>query len=147
MNRMSWAHEVGPGGDVAFVSFTPTYELRYDGDALTVYGQRTANGLPQAQMTGATVCADCGRRFGAGHCAYSALVIPPAEATWHHHDCADPTLAKADTDCSSCGHRGHYGRCDYPITETVRDDVGWSGPPSYLKRTIMVDTCHCEGEL
>lgn len=46
--------------------------------------------------------------------------------------------------CETCPHEHHYGICHAPITETIRDDVSFTGrPPTGLKRTILVDTCHC----
>jgi hypothetical protein len=62
----------------------------------TVFGQRTSNGLPQAKMTAATRCRGCGKPFLGGHYATADLAIPPAEGSWRHRDCSDPTWANAD---------------------------------------------------
>lgn len=46
--------------------------------------------------------------------------------------------------CIMCGHRGHVGRlCNEPITEDIRDDVGYGVKPTGFVRTILVDTCRC----
>jgi len=45
--------------------------------------------------------------------------------------------------CAICGHSQHEGRCGYPITEDVRDDVGIFAPATGITRTLIVDTCAC----
>lgn len=46
--------------------------------------------------------------------------------------------------CPECGHYAHERRrCDYPITETIRDDIGIYCRPSGRVETILVDTCSC----
>lgn len=47
-------------------------------------------------------------------------------------------------DCRACGHHPHVGHgCGYPITETIRDDVGIFCKPSGITRTVLVDMCNC----
>lgn len=83
-----------PRDPVSPWAITATFAPSPDGDGFTVYGMRTSNGWPQAKLTAATVCGRCGGRIGKGHVVTADLAVPPAEATWHHNDCADPTLAE-----------------------------------------------------
>lgn len=49
--------------------------------------------------------------------------------------------------CPRCTpHTAHDGlACAEPITETIRDDVGYGGiKPTGMTRTMIVDFCHCE---
>lgn len=45
--------------------------------------------------------------------------------------------------CDICGHSKHVGRCNVPVTEAIRDDVGYFAPPTGLSRTLIVGTCLC----
>lgn len=47
-------------------------------------------------------------------------------------------------ECTNCRHPPHAGRvCRCPITETIRDDVGFFAPPTHIERTIITKTCSC----
>lgn len=49
-----------------------------------------------------------------------------------------------NNECTICQHRPHDGhRCDWPITKTISDHVGYAGPPTYLTRTIIDRRCMC----
>jgi hypothetical protein len=46
--------------------------------------------------------------------------------------------------CPVCNHPAHQGRCNHPLTEDIRDDVGLGGvPPSGKTVTLVTDMCRC----
>lgn len=46
--------------------------------------------------------------------------------------------------CSMCKHPMHRGqRCNFPITEEIRDDVYVFTTPTYETRVMLIDTCSC----
>jgi len=46
--------------------------------------------------------------------------------------------------CRHCTHSLHPGyECGQPITETIRDDVGFLARPTGIRKTLIVDTCGC----
>jgi hypothetical protein len=49
----------------------------------------------------------------------------------------------SDTVCWLCDHPAHTGICGHLFTETIKDDVGWAGPPTGIERTQITHTCQC----
>lgn len=46
--------------------------------------------------------------------------------------------------CSTCRHSAHYGRCNFPITEEIRDDVTIGAMPCTGEtRVMLIGTCQC----
>lgn len=49
------------------------------------------------------------------------------------------------TPCVHCGHTAHDmgAWCGAALTSTIRNDVGYGAPPTYITRTLIVGTCGC----
>lgn len=47
------------------------------------------------------------------------------------------------SECATCKHPEHVGRCDYPITEDIYVGHGTYDPVGYFWGSQIVATCDC----